>query len=78
MALVGGYNPITAWLKHAGIVTDKNEVGRVLIDIPVNDIAKVYVEQFAPAELFEVPSPVLAGCSLDVRPWPPPEDTLWA
>ena len=54
MAMLGRDVAVWEWLKRSGIVAESDQVTRVIIDIPCEDIVRVYVTKFVDEQAFVV------------------------
>lgn len=66
MAFAPHYSEVNEWLERAGI--DNKRACRVIIDINVNCLVKVYIEEYGSEAMFEVKPPDLSGCEITVLP----------
>lgn len=66
-------NPITGsglvqWLRDTGLIAEGQHAFRVLIDIKVDDVVRVYVEEFGSDQILKVDPPDLKSAEVKVLP----------
>jgi hypothetical protein len=67
MATMTGHDSaLNEWLFKAGIIRKDELVYRVVIDIKVDDVARVYVQKFLDSGALEVDPPNMSGCVIRV------------
>ena len=64
MAMIATSKVLIEWLERAGIQVKGREVTRIIIDAKVGVIVKVYVNQNASEELFNVMPPKMDGAEV--------------